>query len=109
MALHHLTIAGEAWCDWTGSIAGQAINAKAGGVCCSHATLTAARTGAKALRPHFKRGRVRIVEGECPQALAAVQTSESRPDRSGRLFRARRLAVVNGGVYHSAACLVAAR
>ncbi len=65
---HHLTINGDPWCGWTGCEAGQDINAKAGDVTCGHASGASARRGAQALRPHFKRGAVRVVPGECPHS-----------------------------------------
>lgn len=67
MTHHHIMIRGDTWCDWTGSQAGQAINAKAGQVLCGHHTKAGALRGAKALRPHFKRGAVKVVAGDCPR------------------------------------------
>lgn len=64
---HHIQIGttGDTWCDWTGSQAGQDIMKKTGPVMCSHSSAAAANRAATLLRPHFKRGRVKIVAGEC--------------------------------------------
>lgn len=72
MAKHHIVIgkAADTWCEWTGSQAGREINEKAGRVTCDHSSLAAALRGAKALRPHFRRGAVRVVSGRCPHAEA---------------------------------------
>lgn len=63
---HHLTVGGDSWCERSGSTAGAAINEKAGRVLCGHLTKSGAERGAKALRPHFRRGVVRVVAGQCP-------------------------------------------
>ena len=68
---HHLTVGDQPWCDWTGCKAGQDIDAKAGGHTCGHATGASAQRAAKALRPYFKRGAVRVASGPCPQAPVA--------------------------------------
>lgn len=68
MHTHHITIGADTWCAWTGCQAGQDINAKAGGHTCSHASAYAAQRAAKALRPHFNRGVVKVVAGDCPNA-----------------------------------------
>lgn len=67
MTHHHIMIRGETWCDWTGSQAGLAINAQAGDVQCGHHTRASADRAAKALRPHFRRGAVKVIAGDCPQ------------------------------------------
>ena len=69
---HHIIIGDhDTWCDWTGCQAGQDIMAKAGRVMCSHESAAAAQRAAKALRPHFRRGRVKVVAGDCPHDLNA--------------------------------------
>lgn len=40
--------------------------AKHHGCYCDYPSVTEARQAAKTLRPHFKRGRVKVVAGECP-------------------------------------------
>lgn len=70
MAKHHLTIGREQpepWCRWLGCKAGQDINLVAE-VSCDHSSRAAADRAAKKLRPHFRRGAVRVVAGPCPHA-----------------------------------------
>lgn len=66
---HHIMIGNDTWCDWSSCQAGADINQKAGDVKCGHTTAAAAQSAAKALRPHFKHGRVKVVQGPCPQDL----------------------------------------
>lgn len=61
----HLTIAGQPYCTWLGCRAGVDIDAKAGGFLCNQDSLNAAERAAKALRPFFRRGAVRVVRGYC--------------------------------------------
>lgn len=69
---HHLTVGGTPWCEWTGCKAGLDINLKAGGVLCGHKSGASAERGAAALRPFFNRGRVKVVQGSCPHAMAVT-------------------------------------
>lgn len=65
---HHVTIGADPWCDWTGCTAGQDITRKIGRhIGCGHTSAAAAARAAKALRPHFRRGRVKVVAGPCPR------------------------------------------
>lgn len=66
--VHHLTVGGQTWCNWTGCKAGQDVNAEAGGVTCHHPSGAAARKAAAKLRPYFKPGAVRVVATPCPEA-----------------------------------------
>jgi hypothetical protein len=68
---HHITVGDTLWCDWSGCKAGMDIQAKVGHVTCGHGTLASALRGAKALRGHFKRGRVKVVSGPCPSDIRA--------------------------------------
>lgn len=68
---HHIMVGKDHWCDRTGSTAGMDINNKAGGVLCGHDSLKSALAGAKALRPHFRRGVVKIIAGPCPHSTNA--------------------------------------
>lgn len=65
---YHLTVGGDSWCSWTGCAAGQCIADKAGVRSCHYASRAAARQAAAALRPHFRRGSVKVVDGDCPHA-----------------------------------------
>lgn len=67
MAQHHIMIGDTTWCDWTGCKAGLDIQAKTGRITCGHDSAAAAKRAAQALRPHFKRGRVKVIAGPCPQ------------------------------------------
>lgn len=67
MAQHHIMIGDQTWCDWTGCKAGLDIQAKAGHVTCGHSSAASAQRGAKALRPHFRHGAVKVVAGACPR------------------------------------------
>lgn len=74
MAKHHLTIGRtkpEPWCNWLGCEAGRSIGAKAGVECCDYSSKAAADAAARKLRPHFKRGAVRVVATPCPNAPEA--------------------------------------
>jgi len=74
MAKHHLVIGRDTvdpWCVWTGSQAGQSIAEKAGRPTCDHSSRAAADRAAAKLRPHFRRGAVRVVAGPCPHAPEA--------------------------------------
>lgn len=70
-ATHHILVGDTTWCDWTGCKAGQDINHKAGDVTCGHSSGAAAQRAAKALRPHFRRGAVKVVAGDCPNDVRA--------------------------------------
>lgn len=72
----HITINGRPFCGWTGCLAGMDIQRKverantgAGlpPVLCGHTSLNRARRVAQALRPHFVRGAVAVVAGDCPE------------------------------------------
>ena len=64
---HHIKVGDDPWCDWLGSQAGQRINTAVGKDClCGHWTAASAKATASLLRPHFKRGRVKVVAGRCP-------------------------------------------
>ncbi|AFU88239.1 hypothetical protein CcrColossus_gp369 [Caulobacter phage CcrColossus] len=63
---HHITIGGRPYCDLLGSVAGLAIAKDTGVDSCSHPSGAAAQRAAKALRPRFKYGRVKVVAGDCP-------------------------------------------
>jgi hypothetical protein len=65
---HHITVGGDTWCQWTGCQAGLDINRKVGDVTCQHRSKASAMRGAQALRPHFKRGAVKVVTGICEHA-----------------------------------------
>lgn len=63
----HIKIGDDTWCNWGGCQAGRDIDAKVGKhVTCGHKSMAAAKRDASLLRPHFKRGRVKVVEGDCP-------------------------------------------
>jgi len=62
---HHIQIGDTPWCDWTGCQAGRDILAKVGPTSCGQPSGAAAKLAAQALRPHFKRGRVKVVAGPC--------------------------------------------
>ncbi len=63
---HHIMIGDQPWCQWSGCKAGQDIMAKIGRhITCSHSSAAAAKRAAQDLRPHFKRGRVKVVAGQC--------------------------------------------
>lgn len=68
MNTYHIRIGDDPWCRWTGCAAGQSIMEKSGRVTCSHTSQRKALAAAKKLRPHFKRGRVRVFEGQCEEA-----------------------------------------
>lgn len=68
----HITVGGDPFCDWLGTQAGaakvreaQARDPKASCTCGYMKTADAERS-ARALRPGFKRGRVKVVTGLCP-------------------------------------------
>lgn len=63
---HHLTINGRPYCEWTGCMAGQAIAEKTGVTACTHTSQNAARRAKSLLQPHFGRGKVAVVVGNCP-------------------------------------------
>lgn len=66
---HHLRIGPDTWCDWLGCTAGQKINAAEGGkLTCESVSRAQAERVARLLRPHFKRGRVKVIPGPCPHA-----------------------------------------
>ncbi len=65
---HHLTVGGEPWCAWTGCQAGRDIETKAGRWTCGQVSAAAATRAARALRPHFRPGAIKIVAGACPDA-----------------------------------------
>lgn len=77
---HHIMIGRDSWCNWTGCVAGQRIQAQASAesgiapfdLMCGHDTRAGAERVAKALRPHYRRGRVRVVPGNCPESLALL-------------------------------------
>lgn len=74
MAKHHLTIGRdkpEPWCNWLGCDAGRSIGAQSGVECCDYSSRAAAEAAAKKLRPHFKRGAVRVIPYPCPNAKEA--------------------------------------
>lgn len=67
---HHIQIGNSGtWCSWTGTQAGLDIMRKAAGpggqITCSHSSRAAAQRAAALLRPHFKRGAVKVVPGQC--------------------------------------------
>lgn len=68
----YLTVGGEPFCGWLGTQAGadKVKAAKArdpqASCKCGHHTTAAAQRSAAALRPEFKRGRVKVVPGFCP-------------------------------------------
>ncbi|USN14391.1 hypothetical protein KABACHOK_05780 [Brevundimonas phage vB_BpoS-Kabachok] len=68
----HITVGGEPFCGWLGTQAGadKVREAKArdpGASCaCGHMKTADAERSARALRPGFKRGRVKVVSGFCP-------------------------------------------
>lgn len=61
----HIMIGDQTWCDWTGCQAGADINRKVGIVTCSHGSTAGALRAAKLLRPHFRKGVVKVVAGRC--------------------------------------------
>lgn len=63
---HHLTVAGQPYCGWLGCQAGRDIAAKSGVSGCTTASKAAAERAKKALAPHFRKGAVQIVPGDCP-------------------------------------------
>ena len=65
---HHLTVNGQPYCGWTGCQAGRDIAVKSGVDHCSHTTKASAERAAFRLRPHFRRGAVKIAPGTCPEA-----------------------------------------
>lgn len=76
---HHIMIGADSWCNWSGCEAGRKIQDRASAesgiarhdLMCGHLSRKGAERVAKALRPHFKRGRVRIVQGACPEESQA--------------------------------------
>lgn len=64
--LHHITVGEQSWCEWTGCQAGADIATKAGQHTCGHTSGRSAQRAAQALRPHFRRGAVKVVAGSCP-------------------------------------------
>lgn len=63
----HIMIGDQSWCQWGGCQAGRDIDQKVGQhVTCGHKTKAAALRDAALLRPHFRRGRVTVVTGDCP-------------------------------------------
>jgi len=65
---HHLMIGDQSWCSWTGCVAGMDIMKKTGHITCDQPSGAAAKRAAQALRPHFKRGAVKVVAGACDHA-----------------------------------------
>lgn len=65
---HHLTVGHEPWCNWTGCHAGRQVMEKTGLVRCGYGAKASAERAASKLRPHFKRGTVKVVAGECSHA-----------------------------------------
>lgn len=69
----HITIGGDPFCGWLGTQAGtdkvrEAQARDPAATCnCGHLTLASARRSAKALRPAFKRGAVKVAYGDCPE------------------------------------------
>lgn len=64
---HHITVGDDTWCQWGGCQAGRDIDAKVGShVTCGHGSKTAALRAAALLRPHFRKGAVKVVKGDCP-------------------------------------------
>jgi hypothetical protein len=68
---HHIQIGDDSWCNWTGCQAGMDIMQKTGRITCDHPSQAAALRAAKALRPHFKRGRVKVIPGRCAHGMQA--------------------------------------
>lgn len=63
---HHIMIGDTPWCDWSGCQAGRDIMTKIGQhITCGQPSGAAARRAAQALRPHFRKGAVKVVAGHC--------------------------------------------
>lgn len=67
----HIAIGDSTLCEWSGCAAGaekvRAASQVLGKPCtCGHGTMASAQRAAKVLRPHWKRGVVRVVRGPCP-------------------------------------------
>jgi len=73
----HITIGGQPFCEWTGCQAGRdaqlaAATRDPGAVTvCGHASHASANRLARALRPQFKTGSVKVVSGVCPHDAEA--------------------------------------
>ena len=58
------------WCEHAGCQAGAQVVHETGVYQCSYPTRKEAEEAAKKLRPHFKRGIVKVGTGQCPIAEA---------------------------------------
>lgn len=78
----YITIGGESLCSYTGCVGGLKTRDKAqardpqANIVCGHGSTTAAQRAARALRPEFKRGKVKVVQGMCPDLMALA----AKPD-----------------------------
>lgn len=92
----HILIGSEPWCNWLGTEAGRKIAMKveaanqgsgiaAHDVLCECNTTRKTRRIAQALRPHFKRGRVKVVRGPRPTGAAARADYEALQASRGGL------------------------
>jgi hypothetical protein len=73
----HIEIGSTPWCEWTGCAAGMIVAEAAGVHLCGFETVKEAEEAARKLRPHFKRGRVKVVRGECPIAKSVLGKAQS--------------------------------
>jgi len=70
MAHHHyIAIGGGPLCDWLCTAAGADM---AGRFMCGHSSKAAADRDAKAIRPRFRRGAVKVVPGKCPHMTSGA-------------------------------------
>lgn len=76
----YITIGGESLCSYTGCVAGSQTRDKAQArdpqarIVCGHGSTASANRAARALRPSFRRGKVKVVQGMCPDLMALAAT-----------------------------------